>query len=243
VALLHIGICDSNATQREQLHKILMMLLFDTTELKISHYPTGKALIDTMSGNGSKPDLLFLGVALPDICGLRVAAALRKASVRLDIIFLTELERYVYDGYVYHAYDYLIKPISAKKIGISIRRYVSEHFSNTDRYLSITSKGMVERLELSRIRYFESRERKVAAILDDREVEFYYKMGDLFEVIQKDGFWRCHQSYVINGNFVACLHNHEVILVDGTALPVSKRYLSEIKSQLSKSSLQRGAII
>lgn len=218
------------------------MLLFDTTELKISHYPSGNALISAIGGHAAKLDLLFLEIALPDISGLRVAAALRKAAVQLDIIFLTELERYVYDGYIYHAYDYLIKPISAKKIGISIRRYASEHFSNTERYLTITSKGQLERLELRRIRYFESRERKVAAVLDDREVEFYYKMGDLFEAIRKDGFWRCHQSYVINGNHVACLRNREVVLVDGTALPVSKRYMPEIKAQLSKSSLQKGAI-
>lgn len=240
--MLHIGICDSNTAQREQLHKVLTMLLFDTTEIKISHYPSGNALINAVSGSGAKPDLLFLEIALPDISGLRIAAALRKAKVDLDIIFLTELERYVYDGYVYHAYDYLIKPVSAKKIGVSIRRYVSERYSNTDRYLTITTKGQVERLELRKIRYFESRERKIAAIMDDRTVEFYHKMGDLFEVVQKDGFWRCHQSYVINGNHVACLHSNEVILVDGTALPVSKRYLPELRTQLSKSSLQKGAI-
>jgi len=239
--MLCIGICDGNAAQREQLHKVLTMLLFDTTEIKISHYPTGNALINAVS-SGVKLDLLFLEIALPDISGLRIASALRKTKVDVDIIFLTELERYVYDGYVYHAYDYLIKPVSAKKIGVCLRRYVSERYSNTDRYLTIRTKGRVERLELRKIRYFESRERKIAAIMEEREVEFYHKMGELYEVIQKDGFWRCHQSYVINGSHVACLHNHEVILVDGTALPVSKRYMQELRTQLSKSSLQKGAV-
>lgn len=232
--MLNIGICDSNAVHRDQLHKVLTTLLFDTTELQITQFPSGKAVLTALENRKFHVDLLFLEIALPDMNGLRVASALRAAACQADIIFLTELERYVFDGYVYHAFDFLIKPISAKKISICIRRYISEKFSAKGQFLTISSKGYTERLELQKVRYFESRQRKVAAILEERTVEFYQKMGDLYEVVQRAGFLRCHQSYVVNLSQIAVLHNHELVLLDGTPLPISKRYLPEVREQLLK---------
>ena len=238
--MLNIGICDSNAAHREQLHKMLSVLLFDTVEIRVTHFPTGQALLQALERRTLHVDLLFLEVALLDMNGLRVASALRAAACKVDIIFLTELERYVYDGYIYHAYDYLIKPITAKKISVCIQRYVSEKFCNKKAYLTIASKGNTERINLWKVRFFESRQRKVAAIMEDREVEFYQKMGDLFGRIQDAGFIRIHQSYVVNASQIAALHNHEVVLLDGTPLPVSKRYITEVRDHLLRSSVRGG---
>lgn len=238
--MLNIGICDSNAAHREQLHKMLSVLLFDTVEIRVVHFATGQQLLQAMEQRKLCIDLLFLEVALPDMNGLRVASGLRAAAYRADIIFLTELERYVYDGYIYHAYDYLIKPISAKKIGGCIQRYVSEKFCNNKTYLTVASKGSTDRINLWKVRYFETRQRKIAAMLDDGEVEFYQKMGDLFDAIQESGFIRVHQSYVVNLSQITALHSHEVVLLDGTAIPVSKRYLTQVRDQLLRSSAGGG---
>lgn len=239
--MLNIGICDSNAAHRNQLQKVLTALLFDTVEIRVTQFPSGQALLTAMENRTLHIDLLFLEIALPDMNGLRVASSLRAAAYKADIIFLTELERYVYDGYIYHAYDYLIKPISAKKIGVCIRRYISEKFGAKESYLTIASKGHTERLNLRKVRYFESRQRKIAAIMEDRTVEFYQKMGDLFQVIQNAGFIRCHQSYVVNTAQIAALQSSELLLLDGTPLPVSKRYLPDIRTLMQNSSIQGGA--
>ncbi|MBP3634461.1 MAG: response regulator transcription factor [Oscillospiraceae bacterium] len=235
--MLNIGICDSNAAQRSQLHKVLVTLLFDTMDIRIFHYESGTVLLDALRSEQFCVDLLFLEIALPDMNGLKVAGQLRASEKKLDIIFLTELERYVYDGYVYHAYDYLIKPVSAKRIGLSMRRYIAERFGNKDAFLLIKARGNTERIDLSRVHYFESRQRKVAAIMDDRVVEFYKKMGDLFSVVEKSGFLRCHQSYTVNASLIVSLHNHEIILQDGTPLPVSKRYLPDVRNHLVRTSV------
>lgn len=239
--MLNIGICDSNAAHREQLHRMLSTLLFDTMDIRVTHFTTGQMLIDALEAKKLHVDLLFLEIALPDMNGLRVASAIRAAAYKADIIFLTELERYVYDGYVYHAYDYLIKPISAKKIGACIQRYVSEKFRSKEAYLTVVSKGATERINLWKVHYFESRERKVAAIMADCEVEFYRKMGELFETVQESGFIRVHQSYVVNAAQIAALQSHEVVLLNGQQLPVSKRYLTEVRDYLLRSSVRGGA--
>lgn len=230
--MLNIGICDSNASHRNQLHRVLSTLLFDTAEIRIFHFQSGQEVLKALENRTLHVDLLFLEIALSDVNGLCVAAALRAAAYKVDIIFLTELERYVYDGYVYHAFDFLIKPISAKKISVCIRRYINEKLDARGNYLTISSKGYTERLDLHKVRYFESRQRKVVAILEDRTVEFYQKLGELFEVVQRIGFIRCHQSYVVNASQIAVLQSHELILLDGTTIPVSKRYLSDVRTYM-----------
>lgn len=232
--MLNIGICDSNPVHREQLHRMLASILFDATDIRVTHYPNGREFLTELEKGQCRLDLLFLEIALPDMNGLKIASAIRLAAHKCDIIFLTELERYVYDGYLYHAYDYLLKPVTAKKIGGCVRRYISEKFKNQESYLTVSIKGNTERINLWDILYFESRQRKIAAIMEDREIEFYQKMGDLFAKIERAGFVRVHQSYVVNAGRIAALHSHELVLCEGSVVPVSKRYAADIKHLLQQ---------
>lgn len=232
--MLTIGICDSNAAHREQLQRVLTALLFEEGDVIYLQFPTGTAVLQALQVRQQAIDLLFLEVALPDMSGMMLASILRRDGYRLDLIFLTELERYVYDGYVYHAFDYLIKPISAKKISVCMRRYVAERLQTSQKYLTITTKGYTERLNLQKVLYFESCQRKITAVMERHMVEFYQKLGDLYAVVVDAGFLRCHQSYVVNQRQIAALRNQTIVLLNGKEIPVSKRYLTEVKAYMSK---------
>lgn len=232
--MLNIGICDGNLAHREQLQRVLKALLFEESDVNYLQFSTGSAVLQALQVQHKPLDLLFLEVALPDMNGMVLASMLRRDGYQLDLIFLTELERYVYDGYIYHAFDYLIKPISAKKISVCMRRYVAERLQSSKKYLTITTKGYTERLNLQQVLYFESCQRKITAMLEQHTIEFYQKLGDLYHVVAGAGFLRCHQSYVVNQRQIAALQNQTIVLLNGKEIPVSKRYLAEVKAYMSR---------
>ena len=91
--MLTIGICDSNAAHREQLQRVLKALLFEEGDVTYLQFPTGTAVLQALQVRQQAIDLLFLEVALPDMSGMMLASILRRDGYRLDLIFLTELER------------------------------------------------------------------------------------------------------------------------------------------------------
>lgn len=62
----------------------------------------------------SKPDLVFLDIEMPIMTGIEVALA--TADYSYQLIFLTAYEHYAVKAFETHAIDYLLKPITKKRL-------------------------------------------------------------------------------------------------------------------------------
>lgn len=62
----------------------------------------------------SKPDLVFLDIEMPMMTGIEVALA--TADYSYQLIFLTAYEHYALKAFETHAIDYLLKPITRKRL-------------------------------------------------------------------------------------------------------------------------------
>ena len=62
-------------------------------------------------------DILFIDIVLNNgENGIEAAKKLRSESWSGDLVFLTNFQDYVFEGYPVHSLDYLIKPASYEKI-------------------------------------------------------------------------------------------------------------------------------
>lgn len=65
--------------------------------------------------------------------------------------------------------------------------------------------------------------------MERETVEFYKKMEELLQEIEQKGFFRCHQSYIVNRNYVQGLSASEIVLLNKKRIPVSRRYTAHIR--------------
>ncbi len=79
----------------------------------IRHYFNDK---DFSGKKYDEDELFFIDIKLGSANGMDIAKQLRKDGFCGNIIFLTAFSEYVFDGYHVQALDYLLKPISQKKI-------------------------------------------------------------------------------------------------------------------------------
>src|SRR3546814_17296578 len=62
------------------------------------------------------PDLLLCDIAMPDLNGLEVAAAIDRLDNPPAVVFVTAFDRYAVAAFDVAAVDYLLKPVSPERL-------------------------------------------------------------------------------------------------------------------------------
>ncbi|MCR5624189.1 MAG: LytTR family DNA-binding domain-containing protein [Lachnospiraceae bacterium] len=230
--MLHVGICDDNQNTRMTVKETVLNVLFEYGDVEFSLFSSGDELIDAVEDGDFNCELLFLDINMPGISGLEVAKRLRELGTDVDIIFLTVSKEYVFEGYTYRAFSYLLKSSGIKRFKEEVLRYISEK-SELSNCLHVTVNNRKERIMLNRVYYFEGEGRKVNIYQStNEEMSFYAKMGDLETMLTDFGFIRCHQSYLVNMKYITSFTKSELV-VNGIPIPISRRYQDVVSAKLS----------
>ena len=189
--MLHIAVCDPNAGHRAALCDALAKLLFDTVDYRFACFAGGEELLAALEG-GAACQLVFLEVRLGGaLNGLETAGLLRYRAPQADIIFLTRLAEHIGDGYRYHAFDFLIKPVPMARLQETVDRYLEERRQRPADYLKVSIQRRSVQLPLRQILCLESRRRKVVAHMTGDQVVFYGRLDALEKLLAPSGFLRC----------------------------------------------------
>ena len=69
-----------------------------------------------------QPDLVFLDVQMPGLTGFEVARRLIEADVVSQLVFVTAFDQYAIDAFGVNAVDYVLKPIDADRLELTLTR-------------------------------------------------------------------------------------------------------------------------
>lgn len=230
--VLNITICDQSLKNCRDTADILTKILFDVTEVRFTFYENGMKIIDDILEQKFMTDLLFIDVILPGVDGMKVVKFIQRQRIDTDVIFLTEAAEMATEGYRHHAFDFLIKPVSTKRLEETMHRYVEEKLFSPEVFLSVNIRGCNQKIQLQKVLFFESQERKVSAIMADDEIVFYQKLNTLQEQLQGTSFIRCHQSYIVNTDYISMVTASSIILMNKKKIPISKRYSKSVREYI-----------
>ncbi len=68
------------------------------------------------------PDVIFLDIKMPEIDGLKFANLLLEKKINAEIVFVTAYDEYALEAFEVAAIDYLLKPVSHKRLQKTINR-------------------------------------------------------------------------------------------------------------------------
>lgn len=225
--MIKIIICDDDKLYREELKKLISHILFDKEDVVFECYGDGQELVNAEAGTNA--DLIFMDITMPGIDGMETARILRKKKVDADIIFVTQREDMVYQGYEVRAFAYLLKNQVEKKLKDTIERYLNE-YEKGKKYLFLKCAKSKKRIALNRVRYLVSDKRKIRVVLENpsESETFYMKMSEIENKLKTSGFIRCHQSYLVNRDYIGGKEGSALILTGGEKIPLSRRYRREV---------------
>lgn len=232
--MIRIAICDDEKNIRTYLSSLVRK---QNIECEITEYAsTDEYLLDQ-----KEHDLLFLDIEMKSVAsgmdGMSMAKQIRATELTKQpiIIFVTGYEKYVYDAFDVGAFQYLLKPIDEQRFAQVFRRAAEQIISEAEQQkktLVIQYANTSKAIPLDHIYYLESQSHKVVIHMNEEELEYYAKLGDLEEELQGQ-FFRIHKGYLVN---LACIDEYnktEVTLVNGDKLLISKyKYPDFVKAYL-----------
>lgn len=135
-------------------------------------------------------------------------------------------------------FDFLIKPISQKRLDTVLDEYF-RLFPMEKRYFSYTSDRKKEQIDTSEILYFESIRKQLRMVTTNGTIVIYSKLSDISQLQFHCRFLRIHQSFLVNTQHIARLRYQEIVLTDGTVLPISRSYQDTVRDYLMQHSQER----
>ena len=225
--MLKIAVCDD--TKEECALIVEYTSAFFTEqgrEVHIDIYGNGTQLLES----GTQYDLYLLDVMMPGITGIETAARLGKGSS--PVVLITSSLEAAVDGYSGNAAGFILKPVERKSFWATMERVVKQRLGEEDACISVVHNRVPLKLKLERIAWFENRLHRVFVKLTDGEVlSVNQKLSELQLVLEPHSqFLRCHQSYLVNLDYVDKLEDSCFYMRDGQMIPISRNFYKQSKN-------------
>lgn len=159
----------------------------------------------------AQPDIVFLDIRMPGLSGLDVAAALPGTC---QIVFVSAYDQYAINAFEHSAVDYLLKPVSDKRLLQCIARLrrrqtpdlasvhdlLKQFGENRPQHLVWLRTGLddvTELLSVDEVVFFQAQQKYTSVFTPDREHLLRMPMKQLAARLDPDAFWRIHRSVIV----------------------------------------------
>lgn len=231
--MFRIAICDDENYYRDRLGDILKSYAVENNlEFDILYFESA----DQLLLNYPKDlDILLLDIAMGGVDGMAAARDIRKFDPTVCIIFVTTMYQYAIDGYAVKAFGFIRKPISVAELSHELTCALTM-INNTrarEQFITIKSGGVFHRLPISRISYCEVKNHQIDIRKDTETYQCRDSMNELVTRLSPLGFYRCHSSFLVNGEHIASIEQTQLTLKDGSNIPISQRRRKEFMQGIS----------
>lgn len=177
-------------------------------------------------------DVAFLDIQFPgEMNGLQLARELRTLNEQMIIVFISNYEEYAVDGYEVNALRFFYKPVSDDQIFECLDISYRQWQLLCDTYFIVESKQQLCKLPYRSILYIESQAHYIRIhSLNEGNAEMIVRktLSEIMEHLPLEMFVRSHRSYIVNLLFVQKISRNQILLTDGSEIPMSPRNRDEV---------------
>ena len=231
--MLKIGLCEDNEIQHNQILSFLETI--SLPKHSINSFYKGNDLYNSIQEamKDKEPyDIVIMDIDLPDGNGIKFSKQINVFSPHTIIIYMTSYEDYVSDVYdTKHIYfilkknyqKYLPHALSLANEALNKQRRASlKIFWNKEEY-NILQKDIF---------YMERKLRTTFIVTPTHIYPTSEKLEDLLKRLGET-FAISHRSFIVNLKMVQEITKDSALLVDGTSIPISRRYYSAVKDKIN----------
>lgn len=227
---MQIVICDDESYYREAIAHAAQKwsALSDHSNIQYTSFASSEDLLERWE-KGFHIDLLFLDIDIPgELDGMSLAKHIRSSDHMMSIVFVTNYENYVYDGYKVNAMRYLRKPIQESEIFSCLETaYHHVLLLKQDRFI-INERDQHFVLRYAEIIFIEASGHYLNFhVVDAKESPtLRAKLSDILSSLPPALFIRCHRSCAVNLLHIRRFTKNTILVSNGLVLPVSQKYCS-----------------
>jgi two-component system LytT family response regulator len=189
-----------------------------------------------------RPDVVFLDIQMPRVSGLEMVGMIESSALP-HIVFVTAYDEYALKAFDEHAADYLLKPIDPQRLAKTLNWLragahpslkVFPGSTSALRQIPCIGRNRIFLLGLDDVEFVHTDIAGVQVVGAKQQgtTELTLKL-----LQERTPLIRCHRQYLVNIDQIAeieLLENGaaEILTNSGKHVPVSRRYLREMKNRL-----------
>lgn len=235
--MLRIAICDDDQFICSEIEKMILSYKKEFyIKVEIDVFFSGERLIHFIQNEHSY-DLIFLDIELGTITGVDVGRQIRNGfdDHLSKIVFISAKTGYEMELFDVQPMNFLKKPIDKEKL-LGCLKLAAKIIEKENKYFGYQTQQTINKVNFQDILYLESKLKKVK-IVTVQGNDFFN--GSLEKTIQllPPIFVRSHGSFVVNFNHIEKISKDEIVMTNGQAIPVSRRYfkrLQEVQLEIAK---------
>jgi DNA-binding LytR/AlgR family response regulator len=255
---LHILAVDDERTQLEDLARLLKS--FPVVEAVECATDGRDALLKLTGEHGY--DAVFLDVRMPDLDGVELGRVLRRFANPPQLVFVSAYDSAAVEAFELHALDYLLKPVSRRRLSESLGRVISALENGGEDSDEVPSAidppaaagprepGGSEMVAVANVRSGTTR------LIPRGSILYAQSYGDFVRIVTGEGryllrttlaeverrwapfgFVRVHRQYLANLTRAVELRpllggTAELAFADGQTIPIARRHVTELGRRL-----------
>lgn len=212
-------ICDDEDALRMHLRKKLSSLW---RELVIcGEAGDGVTALNLVEKN--RPDIAFLDIKMPGLSGIEVA---KKVAGKCLVVFITAYDRYAVEAFENEAIDYLIKPVTDKRLEKTVHRLQKKMatFSKTPmemagifekvalalgkdskhlQWVKVKHGESIRLIAVNEIYYFKAEDKYTRVRTKEGEFLIRKTIKELTDELDPNQFWNIHRATIVNVQSIA----------------------------------------
>ncbi len=192
---------------------------------QISCFTSGESFL--FSWEEEEFDLLIFDIEMGALSGMTLAGKIRKENEDIPILFITGYDQYMAQGYEVAALHYLLKPVHKEKL-FQVLDGMLRRKKPEEKLVFPAMEGHIL-LPARQIWYVEAMGHDCLLCTAEERRQIRMSMGEMLKYLgNKKEFVQCHRSYLVNLQYISAIVRAELVLDDGTKLPVSRRMHKEV---------------
>jgi DNA-binding LytR/AlgR family response regulator len=205
-----------------------------------------------------RPDAVFLDIEMPQLNGFVAAEEIFGILPGVCIVFVTAYNEYAVKAFEINAIDYILKPVSKKRIEQAIGKLVKNcgglrqggQVEGTDMIIAEYFKKQINKiiawkgekiilLNPNQVLYLYANERNVFVITEHGQLKVRNTLNYWEKRLLHFNFFRCHRAFLINLDKIEVIrpmfnNTYEIKLIShDDSIPVSRKYARALKQMLS----------
>lgn len=225
VVKMKIVLCDDELNLLDKMRNLIIKI---SPDAKIYMYSSAKELIKTDIAF----DIAFLDIEMDDGAGgFDAAQHIKRKNEDCIIAFFTNYDSYARKGYEYRAYRFILKDEGNTMIYHHFSETIKEYYRIAGQVTLIYGSGK-RRVAIKDIMYLKMKDHYAAVYISDgTECLWRKSMSEIEQYLSKYDFERCHNSYIVNMEYVREKNKNRLILFDGNAISISRKYIKCINDK------------
>lgn len=222
--MIKIAICDDEILLASEIEYLILDIANrNKIEVDVDVFYDGSTFLE-YEKQGEIYDIIYLDIEMKEVDGIKTAQEMRKRGIQTLLIYVTSHESFAKDVFELDTFRFITKPIDKVRFD-KFFLDACKKLEKSSGYFQYTYKKVLYRILLSDILYFQSDKRITYIIETKGEHICYEKLNDIEERLKVSGnpFYRVHQSFLINPQYVKKYSYDSMELIDGMEFTISER--------------------